>query len=189
VVNKRKGCILLTSMSSFVILSALAVCACLITLAIATESTPVDITGDSPLSTLGTTSSPTPTPESNFNRWHYSGRAAIAITNLNVKDSIGVWEPSTGYTYVSLGITYGNRGDSGTMSCNPLFAFQLKTSQGVIYSPSLITLEPSLKAVELAPKAKTTGWITFEIPEDDTEGLALLWQPSLFSSTIEIPLK
>lgn len=129
----------------------------------------------------------TPTPESGFGKWFYSGKAAVAATEINRHGELGIWEPSAGYIFVSVGIVYANGGDSGTVHCNP-FNFKMMTGEGLIYNHSIATLEPSLKAVDLVPDARTKGWVTFEIPTDATS-LTLLWEPTLFSKTVYIPLR
>jgi len=128
-----------------------------------------------------------PMPESNWGKWFYSGKAAVATTDIDRRGELGIWKPSTGYVFVSVAIAYANRADSGTVHCNR-FYFQIMTGGGLIYDPSVAALEPSLKAVDLAPGVKTQGWITFEVPADAAD-LTLLWKPSLFAETVYIPLK
>jgi len=53
---------------------------------------------------------------------------------------------------------------------------------------SIASLKPSLKAVDLSPDGNTKGWVIFEVSADATD-LTLLWEPSLFSATVEIPLR
>lgn len=145
-------------------------------------------TGPPPTNTPTVTPTASPTPESSFGKWFYSGKAAAGVTKIDRRGELGIWTPSSGYVFVSVAISYGNRGESGTVHCNP-FHFEIKTEDGVIYSPSLATLEPDLKAVDLAPEGKTSGWVTFEIPAA-AKDLTLLWTPgSLFASTVEIPLR
>ena len=120
-------------------------------------------------------------------KWFYSDNAAVAVAQIDKSSKIGPWTPSKDYIFVSIGLVYANRGDSGIVHCNP-FNFQLKTGQAVIYNPSPASLEPELKSVDLAPGGKIEGWLTFEIKADATD-LTLLWEPSLFAEAIEIPLK
>ncbi len=130
----------------------------------------------------------TPTPESNFNKWFYSGNAAVAVTKMDQRTEAGIWKASSGYVFVSLAITCGHRGDSGTVHCNSL-NFQLKTDQAVIYNSTIVAvIEPDYKAVSLAPGGKSSGWVSFEVPADAQE-FTLIWDPGLFSDYVEIPLR
>jgi len=132
--------------------------------------------------------SATPTQVPSMGEWVYHAKEAIAITEIDRRREIGVWEADPGYEFLSIAVTCANRAGSGTVHCNP-FDFRVIDSNGVIYSHEWAAqLEPQLQAVDLAPNAKTSGWVTFEVPTGDNQAQAL-WEPSLFASEIYIRLR
>ena len=98
------------------------------------------------------------------------------------------WEADSGLEFVAVGINYGCRPGGTTVHRNP-FNFRLMDGSGVIRSHEWLgQLEPVLQAVDLAPGAKTKGWVTFQAPIGDSN-LTLLWEPSLWTETTYIPLR
>lgn len=144
-----------------------------------------------PTPTISPTPRPTPKPTAipGLETWVYHDSAAVGISDIGRRTAIGWWEADSGHEFVSIGVNYANRGRSGTVHCNPLY-FQLQTEDGVIYDPEwLAQLEPTLKAVDLAPGGRTKGWVTFQVPVG-SRNLKLLWKPCLvFCPTTYIPLQ
>ncbi len=132
--------------------------------------------------------SPTPVSMPGMNEWVYQDQAAVAITEVDRRSKIGTWEADSGFEFLSIAVTYANRGANGTIHCNP-FNFRVMDSGGIIYDHEWVAqLEPQLKAVDLAPSATTAGWVTFQVPIGDNR-LQVLWQSSLFASEVYIQLR
>jgi len=104
----------------------------------------------------------------------YTVVASVTQRNLNVP-ATSIFAPKAGNELVVVSITAQNNGTT-TQSVSPL-DFKLKTADGVSHGYSLTTPpDPALESVDIAPGAKVTGNLVFEVPKD-AQGLQLSHTP------------
>jgi hypothetical protein len=85
-----------------------------------------------------------------------------------------------GQKVVAVDVTVENKGKEPKPY--NLFDFTIQDKDGYTYEPSWnFTIKPSLSSGDLQPGRKVRGYITFEIPENDS-GLELIYQPDWLDS-------
>ena len=93
-------------------------------------------------------------------------------------------KPEKGNAYVSVLIRIEAEADS---DYSPYYA-TLRNAQGFNYDWLVFPRrEPWLASGELAPGQSVQGWVTFEVPAKDLDGLTLVYD-SLFGEQVVIPL-
>lgn len=96
--------------------------------------------------------------------------------------------PESGMEFVKAQVTIENK-SSSEASYN-LYDWKLQNSQGVIKDPdsSTYSADGALGSGDLAPGGKVSGFLVFQVPQDDG-GLTLRYSPSFWSDKkIEITL-
>ena len=91
------------------------------------------------------------------------------------------YQPAAGYRFVALEVTIENPSDRSDTIWAEAAGFKLTDSENFAYAPSPAGLQPQLPEVELEPGEKASGWVVFEVDDDNSLKSLSYW-------TADIPL-
>jgi hypothetical protein len=124
------------------------------------------------------TETPQPLPSEDLCRVGEQCQAnGIALTVLNVSkmDSISIFNPESGNTYLVLEVLIENVSRSEDTPYNPMY-FSLKDADGFEYSITMASPDPSLKSGDLRKGDKARGFVSFEV-KSNASGFVVSYKP------------
>ncbi len=115
-----------------------------------------------------------------------SGEVALVVGSATVETGVGGFPPPSGDFFLVVSVTLKNLGASEPLTMSPL-AFTLRTSQGLIVSPSPVQATAECSAsLSVASGGEDSCSVVFEVPEGRTP-TALAYADGSETATAPVP--